>query len=274
MENSGDLEYNEAKYRQNVNAALRQIVRAIPKSQPETLVERLRRYPTRFFRGSDAEGPIGADNWLRETQRTLKRMHLTNEDKLECATVLLTDDAINWWETVEVAMHPVVPTWNFFLTNERSEFRDGLHPGIFVYMAGDKDADFLELTRKPKEFERGNWLKKTAEAGVQNLRIGNSTSSSRTSSKRFRNSRDLGRNLSAQSQRSTGSFAQRRQFPSSSMPPRNLVNPPRTRKSKEIFEEPRKVLFCGLYKASKFLWLVRASTSFIKEFQHFNQSTA
>ncbi|KAK8715183.1 hypothetical protein V6N13_042521 [Hibiscus sabdariffa] len=204
MENSGDLEYNEAKYRQNVNAALRQIVRAIPKSQPETLVERLRRYPTRFFRGSDAEGPIG----------------------------------------------------------------------IFVYMAGDKDADFLELTRKPKEFERGNWLKKTAEAGVQNLRIGNSTSSSRTSSKRFRNSRDLGRNLSAQSQRSTGSFAQRRQFPSSSMPPRNLVNPPRTRKSKEIFEEPRKVLFCGLYKASKFLWLVRASTSFIKEFQHFNQSTA
>ncbi|KAK8497032.1 hypothetical protein V6N11_019914 [Hibiscus sabdariffa] len=84
-------------------------------------------------------------------------------------------------------------------------------------MAGDKDDDFSELTRKAKEFERGNWLKKTAEAGVQNLKVGNSAGSSRTSSKRFHNSRDLGRNISAQSQRSTGSFAQRRQFPSSSM---------------------------------------------------------
>ncbi|KAL4323589.1 hypothetical protein GQ457_11G020340 [Hibiscus cannabinus] len=268
MENSDNLEYNEVEYRQNVNATLRQIVRAIPKSQPETPVERLRRYPTRSFRGSDAEGPIDTDNWLRETQRTLKRMHLTNEDKLECATVLLTGDAINWWETVEAVMHPIVPTWSFFLTKFKKKyigeahmrdlrlqfmylnqgdrtvaeyereflslsryapeliatealrcqkFRDGLHPGIFVYMPGDKDDDFSELTRKAKEFERGNWLKKTAEVGVQNLKVGNSAGSSRTSSKRFRNSRDLGRNISVQSQRSTGSFAQRIQFSSSSM---------------------------------------------------------
>ncbi|KAK9018971.1 hypothetical protein V6N11_034014 [Hibiscus sabdariffa] len=33
---------------------------------------------------------------------------------------------------------------------------NGLHPRIFVYMAGDKDDDFSELTRKAKEFERDN----------------------------------------------------------------------------------------------------------------------
>ncbi|KAK8996655.1 hypothetical protein V6N11_081921 [Hibiscus sabdariffa] len=57
-------------------------------------------------------------------------------------------------------------------------------------------------------------------------------------------------------------------------PPKDLVNPPRARKSKKILEEPKEVLFCGLYKASRVLWLVRASTSPTKEFQHFNQSTA
>ncbi|KAL4308657.1 hypothetical protein GQ457_01G022450 [Hibiscus cannabinus] len=97
------------------------------------------------------------------------------------------------------------------------KFRDRLQPGIFVYMVSNKDDDFSELNCKAKEFERGNWLKNIAEAGVQNLRIRNLASSSRTSSKRSRSSRDLGRNLPAQSLRSTGSFAQCRQFPSSSM---------------------------------------------------------
>ena len=79
---------------------LKQIAQALQRlAQPAVVVsqrsaiERMEKYrPMDFLRKKDDE-PSMAENWLKRTEKMLRKMHCTLEENLECATSLLQDEA-------------------------------------------------------------------------------------------------------------------------------------------------------------------------------------
>ena len=72
--------------------------------------------------GKKEDEPSMAENWLERTERMLVKMHCTAEEKLECVTSLLQDEAYQWW----VFMTRIAPlesiTWKFFLDEFKKHY--------------------------------------------------------------------------------------------------------------------------------------------------------
>ena len=75
----------------------------------------MERYRPIDFLGKKEDEPSMAENWLERTERMLVQMHCTAEEKLECATSLLQDEAYQWWFSVTRTAPPERVTWRFFL---------------------------------------------------------------------------------------------------------------------------------------------------------------
>ena len=56
-------------------------------------IEKMARYRPVDFMGKKDDEPSMGENWLKRTERMLVQMHCTAEEKLECATSLLQDEA-------------------------------------------------------------------------------------------------------------------------------------------------------------------------------------
>ena len=83
---------------------LQQLAQALQRAgQPATIapqrstIERMARYRPVDFMGKKEDEPFMVENWLERTKRMLVQMHCTAEEKLECATSLLQDEAYQWW---------------------------------------------------------------------------------------------------------------------------------------------------------------------------------
>ena len=63
-------------------------------------IEKRARYRPIDFLGKKKDEPSMAENWLERTKQILVQMHGTIEEKLECATSLLQDEAYQWWVSV------------------------------------------------------------------------------------------------------------------------------------------------------------------------------
>ena len=79
---------------------LQQLAQALQRAgQPTAIapqqlaIERMARYRPIGFLGKKEDEPSMAENWLERTERMLVQMHCTLEEKLECATSLLQDEA-------------------------------------------------------------------------------------------------------------------------------------------------------------------------------------
>ena len=66
----------------------------------QSAIERMARYRPIDFLGKKEDEPSMVENWLERTKRMLVQMHCTTEEKLECATSLLQDEAYQWWVSV------------------------------------------------------------------------------------------------------------------------------------------------------------------------------
>ena len=80
------------------------------------------RYRPIDFLGKKEDEPSMADNWLERTKRMLVQMHCTAEEKLECATSLLQDEAYQWWVSVTRTAPPERVTWRFFLDEFKKHY--------------------------------------------------------------------------------------------------------------------------------------------------------
>ena len=87
-------------------------------------IERMTRYRPIDFLGKKEDEPSMAENWLERTERMLVQMHCTAEEKLECATSLLQDEAYQWWVSVTRIAPPERVTWRFFLDEFKKHFVD------------------------------------------------------------------------------------------------------------------------------------------------------
>ena len=108
---------------------LQQLAQALQRArQPAAIapqrsaIERMERYRPVDFMGKKEDEPSMAENWLERTERMLVQMHCTAEEKLECATSLLQDEAYQWW----VSMTRTAPlesiTWKFFLDEFKKHY--------------------------------------------------------------------------------------------------------------------------------------------------------
>ena len=85
-------------------------------------IERMARYRSVDFMGKKDDEPAMAENWLERTERMLAQMHCTVEEKLECATSLLQDDAYQWWVSMTRTAPPERVTWRFFLDEFKKHY--------------------------------------------------------------------------------------------------------------------------------------------------------
>ena len=78
---------------QQLAQALQRVGQSAANVPQRSAIERITRYrPIDFLRKKEDE-PSMAENWLERTERMLVQMHCTAEEKLECATSLLQDEA-------------------------------------------------------------------------------------------------------------------------------------------------------------------------------------
>ena len=108
---------------------LQQLAQALQRAgQPTAIVpqrsaiERMSRYRPVDFMGKKEDEPSMAENWLERTERMLMQMHCTTEEKLECATSLLQDEAYQWWVSVTWIAPLERVTWEFFLDEFKKHY--------------------------------------------------------------------------------------------------------------------------------------------------------
>ncbi|XP_075521456.1 putative mitochondrial protein AtMg00860 [Primulina tabacum] len=63
---------------------------------------------------SGTTGPIVAEGWIKSIEVIFAFMELQDEDRIRCATFLLTGDARMWWESASVSINLKTLTWNGF----------------------------------------------------------------------------------------------------------------------------------------------------------------
>ena len=80
------------------------------------------RYRPVDFMGKKEDEPSMAENWLERTEQMLVQMHCTAEEKLECATSLLQDEAYQWWVSVTRTAPSERVTWKFFLDEFKKHY--------------------------------------------------------------------------------------------------------------------------------------------------------
>ena len=91
-------------------------------SPQRSAIERMARYRPVDFMGKKKDEPSMAENWLKRTERILVQMHCTAEEKLECATSLLQDEAYQWWVSVTKTTPSKRVTWKFFLDEFKKHY--------------------------------------------------------------------------------------------------------------------------------------------------------
>ena len=108
---------------------LQQLAQALQRAgQPTAIapqrsaIERTARYRPIYFLVKKEEEPSMVENWLERTERMLVQMHCTSEEKLECSTSLLQDEAYQWWVSVTRTAPLERVTWRFFLDEFKKNY--------------------------------------------------------------------------------------------------------------------------------------------------------
>ncbi|KAL4351392.1 hypothetical protein GQ457_06G014320 [Hibiscus cannabinus] len=90
---------------------------------PAAPIDKLARHRAYTFTGKDNENPEVAEYWLDHTLKILnKQLQCSDEHKLECALVLISDEAHQWWETITLTAPTEAITWEFFLKEFKKKY--------------------------------------------------------------------------------------------------------------------------------------------------------
>ena len=112
----------QADYLQRMTTmVITQVLRNIPLPQApverrdqRTPLERIRKLQADEFKG-DSVSPSTAEDWLDHTKWCMARLHLSDEEKIDCVQGLLKEQARRWWDNVVRERQPEEITWTLFL---------------------------------------------------------------------------------------------------------------------------------------------------------------
>ena len=100
-----------------------------------------------------------AKGWLERIERILVQMHYTSEEKLECATSLLQDEAYQWWVFVTRTAPPERVTWRLFLDEFKKHYVGRIYLNNMRREFHNLKPRQLSVTEYMREF---TWLSKYA----------------------------------------------------------------------------------------------------------------
>ena len=126
--------------------------------QPDNVLEQYRRQRPPTFKGKPGDDPSIAEYWLEQTEKLLRHLQYNDQDKVNCATFMLEEEAGRWWQTMERTLQQ---------TCSRQESEDDETP-ITVWEAFKKafNAKYFPVSwRQEKSWEFMN-LKQTGEMSV------------------------------------------------------------------------------------------------------------
>ncbi|KAL4303980.1 hypothetical protein GQ457_10G009310 [Hibiscus cannabinus] len=90
---------------------------------PRAPIGKLAQHRSTTITGTNESHPEVTKYWLEATTRILtKKLHCSNENKLECAIALLADEALSWWETTTLIAPAEKVTWEFFIEEFKKKF--------------------------------------------------------------------------------------------------------------------------------------------------------
>ena len=107
---------------QQLAQALQRVVQSAVIAPQRSAIERMARYRPIDFMGKKDDEPAMVENWLKRIERMLVQMHCTTEERLECATSLLQDEAYQWCVSVTRTAPPESITWKFFLDEFKKNY--------------------------------------------------------------------------------------------------------------------------------------------------------
>ena len=111
-----------------------------------------------FLSKKDDE-PSMAENWLKRTERMLRKMHCTPEENLECVTSLLQDEAYQWWVSMTRTAPPESVTWEFLLEEFRKQYVGRIYLSNMRREFHNLKQRQMSVTKYQREF---TWLSKYA----------------------------------------------------------------------------------------------------------------
>ena len=111
------------------------------------------------FLGKKEDEPSMVENWLERTKRMLVQMHCTTEEKFECATSLLQDEAYQWRVSVTKTAPLERVTWRFFLDEFKKHYVGRIYLNNMRREFHNLKQRQLSVTKYLREF---TWLSKYA----------------------------------------------------------------------------------------------------------------
>ena len=89
MNNQGQATGGAMDILQQIAQALQRAAQPTAVGPHRSAIERMAKYLPMDFLGNKEDEPSMPKNWLKKTERMLRKMHCTLEENLECATSLL-----------------------------------------------------------------------------------------------------------------------------------------------------------------------------------------
>ncbi|XP_052172132.1 uncharacterized protein LOC127788050 [Diospyros lotus] len=101
-----------------------------------------RRQNSPIFQGKLGADPSEGEFWIEQTEKLLDHLHYREEEKVNCATFMLQDEADRWWKGVKRGMTPQARapyiTWDQF----KELFNEKYFP---LNLRMKKEREFMEL---------------------------------------------------------------------------------------------------------------------------------
>lgn len=79
-----------------------------------------------------------AGRWIRKVEKTMTQISIPESSKVNCATQLLSDRAMTWWEMVQMRRATETLIWSDFKTEFENQFYSRYHRKV-------KEQEFLTL---------------------------------------------------------------------------------------------------------------------------------
>lgn len=119
-------------------------------SRPHSELSEFKRLNPATFNGIG--GPIKAEDWIQEMEKTFDGMHCSEEDKVTCAAFMLKEGAYDWWlmEKRKHASDTVPYTWEMFKDAFYAKFfprSEQIQREREISLSWSREVKLLESTR-------------------------------------------------------------------------------------------------------------------------------
>jgi hypothetical protein len=91
-----------------------------------------------------------AGRWIRKVEKTMIQIKIPHDLRVDCATQLLLDGAMTWWETIQLRRATKTLSWDDFKTEFENQYYSKYHRKM-------KEQEFLALRQEGMpvlEYER------------------------------------------------------------------------------------------------------------------------